>query len=170
MGSMKCRAFMPVVVALLPLGPGAAHAFCVSNALPDRTATASLALPRPQAPARLFEETVAPGREACCNPRNFECNPTRVPETASLPFAARVDPPEGAPREIVALSCGPPTDARDPGHPRRVVNVPARGFLRIERNPQFDPRHVPDVGNPPFIAKVLASGNGPVLAIYPCSL
>jgi hypothetical protein len=169
---MKSRIRMTVAATLL-LGAGASHGFCVENGLPDRTTQAALALPKPQPPARIYDDTVAPGKESCCNPRNFECNPTRVPDAATLPFEARVDPPPGAPQQVKGLACGPALDPRAPRDPRdprarRTIDLTARGVLRFEFNPQFDPSRLPDAANPPYLARVLTPER--VLATtYPCS-
>ena len=151
------RSILSSLATVLSIAAGAAHGFCVENAVPDRGVHSALALPRPQPPQRLFEDALAPGRESCCNPRNFECNPTRVPDAAPLPFEARVD-------AVPPLACGVPSEAGRP----RIVEVPARGFLRFEPNPQFDPRRAADPANPPYLARALGADRG-LLRAYPCS-
>lgn len=153
----RMRRGIPITAAALLLVAGAAHGFCVENAVPDRAAQSALALPRPQPPQKLYEDTVAPGKQSCCNPRNFECNPTRVGDADLLPFEARIDasPP---------LACGSPPGPARP----RVVEVPARGLLRFEPNAQFDPGRPADAANPPYLLRSLGAQRD-LLRTYPCA-
>src|SRR5262249_40764450 len=142
-----CTAMRKALHILFALGAALAaadaHAYCVRNALSERVHASVVAsrVPVPL-PAKTFSETVAAGKEFCCNPKNAECNPDRASDDATLVFEARV---EAVP---APLRCGVP----DPKAQGRVVAVaPVRGFLRFEANAGFDKTKPPAPNNPPFL-------------------
>jgi hypothetical protein len=133
-------------------------AYCVRNALADRPVHAAIVPTRTPPPPKLFSESVAAGKEFCCNPKNADCNPDRVGDEAWVAFEARVE------TATAPIPCGLP----DPKVPQRVgALAPVRGFLRFEVNARFDARRRPAADNPPFLLKALTSDNK-VVATYSC--
>jgi hypothetical protein len=156
----------PVVLAVLVgiaglFAAGSSHAFCVYNGLKDHSVFATVLTSKTPKPARLFGERVAPGKEACCNPRNGECNPDTVVDTANIAFEVRV---EGT----------PPTPCGAFAMPRRTASgveavAPARGSLRFEANPAFVATRPASPENPPYLIKVSATPEPDKVAwVYPC--
>jgi hypothetical protein len=136
-----------------------AHAYCVRNALADRAVHAAVVGSRTPGPVKTFSETVAAGKEFCCNPKNADCNPDRASDEAAIAFDAQV---EMAPAPI---KCGALPDAKAPG--RVVAMAPVRGFLRFEPNARFDAHKRPGGDNPPYLLKALTADNK-VVATYSC--
>ncbi|QJR16574.1 hypothetical protein [Usitatibacter palustris] len=152
---------------------GDAHAFCVYNGLKDRAVFATVVAPtNVPKPAKLYGETVAPGKESCCNPKNTECNPGRVGDQALIAFEARVEAkapvPPGVPPQVVA--CGRPvTDKNDKRFPSGVETpIPARSYLRFEHNPAFIPQQKYGWENPPYVLKVLVGPENRLVQTFPC--
>jgi hypothetical protein len=151
--------------ALLASGDGLAY--CVRNALPDASVRATVIALKGLAVPKLFAETVGPGREFCCNPKNADCNPDRIGDEGFALFEAEVQPrgAQGAP--VLGIKCGV-VSAADPRKPPLAhVAVPVRGFLRVDRNPRFDVRRRPASDNPLYLLQALTADNR-VSAVYPC--
>jgi hypothetical protein len=145
-----------------------AFAFCVYNGLRDRDVQAALIPMGTQRPAKIYGESVAPGKESCCNPRSAECNPDRLQETETtmISFEARVLASQGA-AAMPQANCGLATsELRFPS--RAWLQVPLRGSLLFEANPKFDARLPAAATNPQFVAKALAP-NKSLVAMYPCA-
>ena len=160
MGCTAMRKALHIVFALgAALAAADVHAYCVRNALTERVHASVVASRMPvPLPAKMFSETVAAGKEFCCNPKNAECNPDRANDQSTLMFEARV---EVAPTPV---KCGAP----DPKAQGRVVAVaPVRGFLRFEANAGFDKSKPPAGNNPPFLLKALTADNK-VVTTYTC--
>lgn len=153
--------FSPLVSALLfaaaLIACGEARAFCVESAVAGRAVKASVVPVRPQ-PARLFESSVAPSGQSCCNPRNLECNPDGAPEDGVVHFRATVD---GGGR---VMACGAP--GPDPRQPP-VLYAPLRGYLRFEANATFNPQRSTNVVNSPVVVRVLDADRRLVTS-FPC--
>jgi hypothetical protein len=164
------RAFLSLLLAAFALCASAeASAFCVYNTLTDRQVRANVVGPAKPLPVpKIYAETVAPGKESCCNPKNAECNPERVPDSAFVAVEARIMPDaaaKGVPA-AAAVPCGKPTtDARFPSGAESAL--PIRGSLRFERNPQFDARRPPGKGNAQYVLKSFAADNR-LVATYFC--
>jgi hypothetical protein len=154
------RPALHIVVALVAaLAAPDCLAYCVRNALADRAVHAAVVASRTPVPPKMFSESVAAGKEFCCNPKNADCNPDRLGDEASLVFDAHV---EVAP---APLKCGVP-DPKANG--RVLITAPVRGFLRFEANPRFDPRKHPAADNPQYLLKALTADNK-VVATYACA-
>jgi len=149
------------------LASGDALAYCVRNALPDAAVRATVIALKGLAVPKVFAETVGPGREFCCNPKNADCNPDRIGDEGFALFQAEVQP-RGAPgAPVLAIKCGV-VSAADPRKPPLAhVAIPVRGFLRVERNARFDARRRPAADNPPYLLQALTADNR-VSAVYPC--
>ena len=162
MGPM--RACLSAVLALgLLLSMSEARAFCVYNYVPGGNVHAALVVMGAQG-SKIYAESVAPGKESCCNPKNFQCNPFGLPETASIAFAARIEALAGRPQ----MPCGKLTADRQ-GFPSGLeVFVPLRGSLQFEVNPLFVSGRAAGMENPPFVAKALSPEKLQV-AMYPCA-
>jgi len=159
----------PVLNILFALGAALAaadsHAYCVRNALADRAVHAAVVASKMPAPAKTFSETVAAGKEFCCNPKNADCNPDRAGDAATVVFDAQVEAADAQAKTAQPpVKCGAP----DPKEQNRVVAIaPVRGFLRFEANARFDARRHPGGDNPPFLLKALTADNK-VVATYSC--
>jgi hypothetical protein len=145
-----------LAAALIALAP-AAHGFCIYNDLVDADVHATLMPTQAGYTGKVYREKVEPGKESCCNPKNAECNPDRVADTASIMFEAKVVPRTKGPKPA-DVRCGRPT-----ANPRFVskVEVPSqlRGNLRFEPNQRFN-RAQPESGtNPRYILRVLTAQN-----------
>ena len=173
---MAFAAMRPALYILLALGTALAAqsslAYCVRNALTDRAVHAAVVPSRvARAPAKIFSESVAAGKEFCCNPKNADCNPDRAGDEGSVWFDAQVEPAPPAPTAPAPpappppLKCGMP-DPRAMG--RVLVTAPVRGFLRFEQNTRFDPRKRAGADNPPYLLKALTADNR-VVATYACA-
>ena len=152
----------PALHILFALGAALAamgsHAYCVRNALADRAVHASVTASHTPAPVKTFSETVAAGKEFCCNPKNADCNPDRASDAATIAFDAQVE------TATAPIKCGVP-DAKAQG--RIVATAPVRGFLRFEANARFDAARRPAGDNPPYLLKALTADNK-VVATYQC--
>jgi len=153
------RRAVHIVFALgAALAASDSFAYCVRNALTDRPVHAAVVPNRTPPPPKLFSESVAAGKEFCCNPKNADCNPDRVADEAWVAFEARVE------TSTQPILCGQP----DPKAPQNArATAPVRGFLRFELNPRFDARRPPAPDNPPFLVKALTADNK-VVAAYTC--
>jgi hypothetical protein len=116
---------------------------------------------------KTFSETVAGGKEFCCNPKNADCNPDRARDDGTLAFDARIEPPpppDPAKPPPPPIPCG----IADPKAQGRVMAVaPVRGFLRFEMNARFDARRNPTADNPPYLLRALTADNK-LVATYTC--
>ena len=142
-------------------------AYCVRNALPDASVRAAVIALKGLAVPKRFAETVGPGREFCCNPKNADCNPDRIGDEGFALFEAEVQPrgAQGAP--VPGIKCGV-VSAADPRKPPLAhVAIPVRGFLRVERNARFDPGRRAAADNPPYLLQALTADSR-VSAVYPC--
>jgi len=127
------RVSLALLALLLPLGSGSAHAFCVQSDIPNAHAYVALVPPVPRPPhpvPKLFEETLQPRLEYCCNPRNPVCNPEKRPENMAVAMVAHFDllAPDGRPGPRFA--CGAAANPREV----RKVMVPLRGYLLFVEN------------------------------------
>jgi len=149
-----------------------ADAYCVRNAITDRAVHAAVVPSKMPTAVRTFSETVAGGKEFCCNPKNADCNPDRAGDEATLTFEVNVEaaPPAQTPQAplkdpaAAPLKCGV-ADARAQG--RVMAIAPVRGFLRFEPNARYDPRRKVGGDNPPYLLKALTADNKLVVT-YPC--
>jgi hypothetical protein len=143
-------------------------AYCVRNALPDASVHAAVIALKAVALPKLFSETVAPGREFCCNPKNADCNPDRIGDEGFALFEAEVQPrgPRGA-AAPPGIKCGVVSSADPRKPPLAHVTIPMRGFLRFDRNPRFDARRPPAADNPLYLLQALTADNR-LSAVYPC--
>lgn len=161
------RPALHIVFALgAALAAAGADAYCVRNAIGDRAVHVAVLGSRLPAPVKTFNETVAAGKEFCCNPKNADCNPDRARDDGSLPFDARIELPPPKPTEPPPppIPCG----IMDPRALGRVTAVaPVRGFLRFEANARFDARRNPAADNPPYLVRALTADNK-VVATYTC--
>src|SRR5689334_16677100 len=96
-----------LAAALLAIAP-AAHGFCIYNDMADADVQAVLMPAQPSFTGKVYREKVEPGKESCCNPKNTECNPDRVPDTGSVTFEAKVVPRARGPKPV-DVRCGKPT-------------------------------------------------------------
>ena len=71
-----------VAFALAAFGVPDAYAYCVRNALSLAVHAEVVALAGAR-PPKVFSESVAAGREFCCNPKNLDCNPDRIPDAGN---------------------------------------------------------------------------------------
>lgn len=162
---MRTTFHVPLLAAaLLALAP-AAHGFCIYNEMVDADVHAALMPVQAGYTGKVYREKVEPGKESCCNPKNAECNPDRVAETAGITFEAKVVPRNRGPKPV-DVRCGKPT-----ANPRFLskleVPSPLRGNLRFQANPRFDRARPENGANPRYILRVLTAQNAqPVL--YAC--
>jgi hypothetical protein len=144
-----------------------AMAYCVRNALPDASVRATVIALKGLAVPKLFAETVGPGREFCCNPKNADCNPDRIGDEGFALFEAEVRPPGAQGAAVLGIKCGVVSSADPRKPPLAHVAIPVRGFLRFDRNPRFDVRRRPASDNPPYLLQALTADNR-ISAVYPC--
>ena len=142
-------------------------AYCVRNALPDAPVRAAVIALKGVSVPKLFAETVGPGREFCCNPKNADCNPDRIGDEGFALFEAEVLPRGLQGAAGPAIKCGVVSSADPRKPPLAHVAIPMRGFLRFDRNPRFDARRRPAFDNPPYLLQALTADNR-ISAVYPC--
>lgn len=145
-----------VFIAALALARDA-QAFCIYNDSADADVFAALVPAYPGHTGKVYREKVEPGKESCCNPKNAECNPDRVPDTATVTFEAKVVP-RAAGAKPVDLGCGKPTT--NPRFRSRVqATAPVRGNLRFAPNPRFDRMRPEGAANPRYMFRILSPEN-----------
>jgi hypothetical protein len=145
------------LLAVLLAGP--AHAFCVENALAAGNVAQAILTPLRERPPRVYDDAVEAGKQSCCNPRNAECNPDRVPDAGVLFFRAH-----SARAGTRRLVCGATSDPRVAA----AVYAPVRGFLRFEANPQFNAGRSLTLVNPPLLLRVLDADRR-LVTTFPCT-
>jgi hypothetical protein len=163
-GSSPATAFHAglIAVAILAQIPES-RAFCLYNLTPDADVHASLVPSQPGYAGKLYRDKVEPGKESCCNPKNTDCNPDRLPDAGLVAFEAKVVPrPPARPAD---LGCGAAT--RDPRNRARYAQAPLRGSLRFEPNPAFDRTRAEGPANPRYVLRILSAENAQV-ASYAC--
>lgn len=154
-----------LVAAMLALSP-AAHGFCIYNDAVDADVTAALVPVQAGYTGKIYREKVDPGKESCCNPKNAECNPDRVADTASVTFEAKIVPRSAGAAKPVDLGCGRPT-ANPRIRSRVEVPSPLRGNLRFAPNPRFDRTRAESAANPRYMLRILSPENTQ-LAVFAC--
>jgi hypothetical protein len=152
-----------VLLALLACAAAGAQAYCLRNSTPSATVHAEVVPTQARRPPKLFSESVGPGREFCCNPKNADCNPDGSDDQGRAAFQARV---EAGPGVAAAIACGEPTtDTRFPSHAR--IAAPVRGALRAVANPRYDAHRPANPDNPSFFVEAVTADNR-VVATYSC--
>ena len=152
-----------LLFALLACAAGGAQAYCLRNSTPSATVHAEVVPTQARHPPKLFIQSVGPGKEYCCNPKNADCNPDGSDDQGRASFEARVEAGPGVP---VAIACGEPTpDAGFASHAR--LAAPVRGALRATANPRYDARRPASADNPPFLVEAVTADNR-VVATYSC--
>jgi len=116
------RSLYPLAAVLL-LGGGSAHAYCIYNDTKDREVRLLQELhPDPLRDDRKIDTTVKPGAKVCCEVKQLDCNPEGSVNSSVNFDIVHV---EGAP----AYSCVMPEGARQ-------MKVPSAGTVHILANPR----------------------------------
>ena len=162
------HACLPAAFALgLLLAAPEAFGFCIYNLVKDSNVHVALVAAGAQRPAKMHGGSVAPGKESCCNPKNAECNPDRLPElsdTATVSFEARI---QASPGGRPPMSCGRRSADRRRFPSGFEVIAPLRGSLQFEANPRFNQGSPAGASNPQFVVKALTPQKN-LYTVYYC--